>query len=435
MKKLMTSYILISIVICSQASQEAVEALSNIARPLTSAQDLDPLLERVGGARLVLLGEASHGTSEYYTWRADISRRLVQEHGYNFIAVEGDWATIYKLNLYVRGMDSEYESAREIMRTFERWPVWMWANEETRELVEWMREYNRDLPFEERVGFYGMDVYGEAVSIQRAVTEARAFDEDLAAKMSDTYSVFAGYAGNIQQYARSVAQGRQSQERNVRQAFELAKEAMANYEGAERYQFFSVKMNAKVVKNAERHARKMINRDASSWNARASHFYMTVERLLALYGEESRGIAWAHNTHIGDARATAMVARGQHNIGQLARQSLGRENVVSVGFGSYRGTVQAGRRWGDQMQTMRLPKGVADSAEDIMHRTELSSALFIFEDLNENSPLHEVVGHRAVGVVYNPEREREGNYVPTVLPLRYDAFIFIDETRALSPID
>lgn len=435
MKKLTTTIILFSIAICSQATQQAVEALSNIARPLASAADLDPLLERARNARLVLLGEASHGTSEYYTWRADISRRLIQEHGFNFIAVEGDWATIYKLNLYVKGLDSDYQSAREIMRTFERWPVWMWANEETRDLVEWMREYNSELPFEERVGFYGMDVYGEEVSIERAVAEAREFDPELAEKMEESYSVFARYAGNIQQYARSIAQGRQSQERNVQRAYEMAKEAMDNYEATDRYRFFSVKMNAKVVKNSERHARKMINRDASSWNARASHFYAAVESLLELYGEGARGIAWAHNTHIGDARATAMVASGQHNIGQLARQSLGRENVLAVGFGTHRGTVQAGSRWGDDMQTMQLPRGMPDSAEDIMHRVGRSSALFIFDDLDENSPLHEVIGHRAVGVVYNPEREREGNYVPTILPLRYDAFIFIDETNALSPVE
>ncbi len=435
MKKLLLALTLVFIVICSNASREAVQALEDIARPLAGVEDLDPLLERVGEARLVLLGEASHGTSEYYTWRADISRRLIQEQGFNFIAVEGDWATIYKLNLYVKGMDSEYGSAGEIMRTFERWPVWMWANEETRDLIEWMREHNSDLPFEERVGFYGMDVYGEDVSVERAVSEARAFDEDLAQKMADAYSVFAEYAGNIQQYARAVAQGRQSQERNVRRAYELASSAMDNYEGAERYKFFSVKMNAKVVKNAERHARKMVNRDASSWNARASHFYAAVESLMQLYGEDARGIAWAHNTHIGDARATAMVAGGQHNIGQLARQSLGRENVVAVGFGTHRGTVQAGRRWGGNMQTMRLPEGMADSAEDIMHRVGRSSTLFIFDDLDQNSPLHEVIGHRAVGVVYNPEREREGNYVPTILPLRYDAFIFIDVTQALSPVD
>lgn len=425
---------------CSAQSQEdptarAVQTLRDMAHPLTRPADLDPLMERIGEARLVLLGEASHGTSEYYTWRAVISRRLIEEKGFRFIAVEGDWATIHRLNRYVKRLDSPYGSAKEIMQTFTRWPTWMWANEETRQLVEWLREYNKEFPLEERVGFYGMDVYGEQLSIETAIEQARAFDEALATELAEAYAFFDAYDGDIHNYARAIAEGADSCQEGVEQAYQRVRAAMDGYDGADRYEFFDVKQNAKVVKNAEKHARLMVARGPESWNARAGHFYNVVERLMAFYGEESRGVAWAHNTHIGDARATSMTNQGQHNIGQIARENLPSGDVVAVGFGTYRGTVQAGRQWGGPMETMTLPDGRANSVEDIMHRVGEERALFILDrTAHDLSPLDAVRGHRAVGVVYNPEREQFGNYVPTILPRRYDAFIFIDETRALQSI-
>jgi erythromycin esterase-like protein len=209
---------------------------------------------------------------------------------------------------------------------------------------------------------------------------------------------------------------------------------MDGLEGQERADAFAFKMNAKVVKGAEAHFRLMARQGPDSWNARVDHFYAVADRLLQFYGASARGIVWAHNTHIGDARFTTSGQRGERNIGQLARQRLGEEQVVAVGFGTHRGTVQAGRSWGAPMETMTVPPGGAGSLEALMHQVEKESALFIFDERVALAPLMEVIGHRAIGVIYHPEREFPGNYVPTIVPRRYDAFIFIDETKALQPV-
>lgn len=418
-----------------QALTPAAELLRERAHPMTGADDLSPLIQRIGPARLVLLGEASHGTSEFYTWRAKISRRLIEEKGFNFIAVEGDWQQLWLLNQYVKHRDIPYASATEIMQTFRRWPTWMWANEETRDLIEWMRNHNAELPMAERVGFYGMDVYGEDQSKQTLREALADLDADLAAAISAALDCLADYEGNMHEYARAVAFGRIAPcTRVIEQALEQARATLAAAEEADAGDLFAVKMNTKVLQNAEAHFRLMASQGPESWNARVDHFYSTVARLLDWYGEDSRGIAWAHNTHIGDARATAMASGGQRNIGQIARQRHPEQDVVAVGFGTHRGTVQAGRQWGQAMETMRVPPGVEGSVEDFMHQAGHPIALFIFDPGQNWNPLQVVLGHRAMGVVYNPEVEHRGNYVPTLLTRRYDAFIFIDETEALRPI-
>ncbi len=412
----------------------AAALLKERALPLNDAADLTPLLERVGDARLVLLGEASHGTSEFYTWRATISQRLIEEKGFNFIAVEGDWQTLWLLNQYVKHREQPFANATEIMQTFDRWPPWMWANEETRDLIEWLRAYNADRPMGQRVGFYGMDVYGEDQSkavLRRSLDD---LDEETAALLTAALDCLAPFHGNMHDYARAVAHGRQSPCQPALEAAFTAMQEWVDRAESDADERFALKMSTKVLKNAEQHFRLMAQQGPQSWNARADHFYAAVAQLLEWYGDDSRGIAWAHNTHIGDARATAMAGGGQRNIGQIARQRHPADDVVAVGFGTHRGTVQAGRQWGQAMETMQVPPGIAGSVEDFMHQTGKSTALFIFDPAQNWSPLETVLGHRAMGVVYNPEVEHRGNYVPTLLTRRYDAFIFIDETKALRPI-
>ncbi len=413
----------------------AVSVLRSIARPLSGPDDLDPLLARAADSQLVLLGEASHGTSEFYLWRATISERLIEEQGFNFIAVEGDWVTLWKLNQYAKHLDSPYASAREIMATFTRWPTWMWANEETAELIEWLRDFNADRPRAERVGFYGIDVYGEEQAMDAAVARLQGMDADGAEVVTRAYACFDPFRGNMHQYARAVALGDADCSEAVASAYALLQTLLADAAPEDRYEVWSTKMLTKVAKNAERHFRLMVQGGPASWNARVDHFYGVVERLLEWYGPDARGVVWAHNTHIGDARATAMTNQGQYNMGQLARQGLGADQVLAVGFGTHRGTVQAGREWGGAMETMTVPPGRPGSAEDWMQQVTDDATLFLFDEAEDLGPLQEVVGHRAIGVVYHPERERLGNYVPTILPRRYDAFLFFAETRALRPLD
>src|SRR5919107_1849553 len=344
------------------------------SRSLEGSEDLDPLLERIGEARCVLLGEASHGTSEYYSWRTRISERLIQEKGFSFVAVEGDWPDCYEVNRYVKGYPGSRRDAREALRTFERWPTWMWANEEVASLAEMLRGHNEGLSEERKIGFYGLDVYSLRESIDEVVS-----------------------------YLERVAPD-------------------------------AAEQNALVVKNAEAYYRTMVRGGAASWNVRDRHMAETLERLMQQHGPEARGIVWEHNTHIGDARYTDMARSGMVNVGQPAREERGDEDVVLVGFGSYRGSVLAAARWGAPMERMTVPPAREGSWEAVLHAAVEGDQLLVFSGAQEEGFL-DGRAHRAIGVVYDPAGERHGNYVPTVLPRRYDAFVYLDETRALRPFE
>jgi erythromycin esterase len=413
------------------ADAEWLEAIKQVTAPLKTPADLDPVIEAGGATRVVLLGEASHGTSEFYTWRAKISQRLIAEKKFSFIAVEGDWASIHRLNRYVKGLD-DADDARAILRQFDRWPLWMWANEEVAELAEWMRAYNKDRPLSQRAGFYGIDVYGWENSIQAVVEYLRDASPELARRVQTLYGAFALHRSDASSYARAVARGDSSQ-REVAQVVELLRKEREKLESQNAAAYFAAKQNALVVQNAEAHVRKMSRPGPDSWNARARHMKLTVARLKEFYGEGARAIVWAHNTHIGDARATPMAQFEQVNIGQLARERWGDEAVFLLGFATHRGEVLAGRAWGAPRVTMPVPPAQAGSVESILNQLQTERALLTFRNAEIPKVLEQVRGHRAIGVLYNPEREA-GNYVPTRLPRRYDALIFLAETKPLRPL-
>ena len=406
--------------------------IAAVAHPLENEEHLAPLIERAGEARSVLLGEASHGTREFYTWRAAISRRLIEHHGFRFIAVEGDWGSLLRVNQYVKHESDAYNSAREVLLTMDRWPRWMWANEEVEELVEWLRAYNADREPGERVGFYGIDVYGLADSIQATPEFVRKFDDDLAERVKKAYACIAPYADNPAVYIRSIMlQGPCG--KAVEEVAGVLRKRSAEFREIDAAGYFHAIQNAMVVKRAEQFYRFQRAGDQRSWNARAGHFADTVERLQSFYGEGTRGIVWAHNTHVGDVRATRNPPAMQ-NIGRILRERQGADDVFIVGFGSHRGTVVAARQWEGARQVMQSPRGAPGSLEDVLFRMELTNALLFTSDLAGIPALQQPIGHRAIGVVYNPAHERRGNYVPTLFPRRYDAFLFLEETRALSPL-
>ncbi len=414
---------------------EPLASLRTLARPIESGRCLDPLVERLGRARLALLGEASHGTAEFYTKRAAVSRRLIEERGFRFVAVEGDWATLHRLNRYVKHWPDAGPNARAIMSGFARWPVWMWANEETLALIEWLREFNNDRPADERVGFYGMDVYGMDDARDEVVNGLAAFDPELGEQARSVYKPFEPFRDNPGRYPRALAAGAPSLE----PAADRGRALVADHAEALRarcpFTALHIEQCAAVVQSAERHFRAMARQSADSWNERADHFYRAVERLLEFYGDESRGIVWAHNTHVGDARATPMAGQGRRNIGKTARLRLGRERVAILGFGTHRGTVKAGRKWGAPRERMPVPAALENTFEDWMNRLGMPMALFLFEADSVPAALRVPRGHRAIGVVYRSGPESPGQYVPTSLPDRYDAFLFIARTRALTPLN
>lgn len=417
-------------------AEDITTYLDEISYELTTAADLDPLVSQAGNRTLTLLGESTHGTAEYYIWRDRISRRLISEKGYNFIVVEGDWPSFYQINLYVKGLAHQDRTAEELLReNFNRWPPWMWANAETAALAEWLKEFNSGKPEDQRVGIYGMDVYSK----EESINEVRDFfanqDDEEFRQIASNYDCFSQFEYDGSNYARAIFQGFEDCSAEVKEVVdflltkrnELVRQCPAS--------FFNAKQNAYIVKNAEKHFRSAIGRGPESWNYRVLHMEATVYRLLDHYGPEAKGIVWAHNTHIGDARATPMYSQGSYNIGQLAREKLGRENVFAVGFGCYKGSVLAGSSWGSQMLTMNIPEAASESVEALFKSVPKRDFYLLFDDKDQRQQfLSEVRGHRAIGVVYNPRQEYPGNYVPTVLTDRYDAFIFIEETTPLNPL-
>jgi erythromycin esterase len=414
-----------------ETTTHLVERVRTRSRPLEAAEDLDALLERIGDVRCVLLGEASHGTSEYYSWRTSISERLIRERGFSFIAVEGDWPDCYEVNRYVKGYPDSGRDAREVLRTFERWPTWMWANEEVASLAEMLRNHNEGLPEERKIGFYGLDVYSLRESMDEIISYLKRVDPDAVPAARRAYGCFEPYGEDAREYARATAFVPTSCEEEVVSLLSELRGRVARYEDAPEARF-AAEQNALVVKNAEAYYRTMVRGGAGSWNIRDRHMAETLERLMHRHGPEAKGIVWEHNTHIGDARYTDMARSGMVNVGQLVREERGEEDVVLVGFGSYEGSVIAGARWGASMECMTVPPAREGSWEDLLHAASEGDRLLIFSGAREDKLL-EPRAHRAIGVVYDPAGERYGNYVPTVLPRRYDAFVYLDQTRALRP--
>ena len=416
-----------------QESMELADTVGERAYPLREPEDLDPLLERIGDAHCVLLGEASHGTSEYYTWRARISERLIRERGFSFIAVEGDWPDCYEVNRYVKGYRDSGRSARELLRAFERWPTWMWANEEILEFAEWLRQYNVGLPEEERIGFYGLDVYSLWESMEAVIEYLERVDPEAVDTARRAYECFEPYGEDVREYARATAFVPTSCEDEVVEMLSKLGNRLPEYRD-EPESRLSAEQNALVVRGAERYYRAMVGGGSYSWNVRDRHMVETLDRLMRYHGPDAKAIVWEHNTHIGDARYTDMADVGMVNVGQLVRQRRGAEDVALVGFGSHRGSVIAGAEWGAPMKRMPVPSAREGSWEDILHRTGEGDKLLVFAGGEDEDGLLEPRAHRAIGVVYDPAYERFGNYVPTVLPRRYDAFLYIDETQALHPL-
>jgi erythromycin esterase len=406
--------------------------------PLRTAADLDPVLAAIGDARVVLLGEASHGTHEYYTWRTALSQRLIQEKGFQFISVEGDWPDCFEVNAAIKQDAVTYGSAAQLLGTFNRWPTWMWGNWEIAALVEWLHRHNQARPPARRVGFYGLDVYSLWESLRAVLHYAEQQGDGAVAAARQAFRCFEPYSADPQEYARAVAFVSEDCQHEVTNVLHALRRQAAGRTYAtlpEREQAFAAEQNALVAVNGERYYKAMLRGGGASWNVRDEHMLETLTRLLDLHGPASKAIVWAHNTHIGDARYTDMARADEVNLGQLARQQLGRENVFSIGFGSYEGSVLAGKQWGAPLEKMTIPGAVRHSWEHHLHsQLQGENALLLATELRTQPLLRQPIGHRAIGVVYRPQFEQFGNYVPSLIPERYDAFLFVDRTQALHPL-
>jgi erythromycin esterase-like protein len=400
---------------------------------LKNEHDLDVLIEKIGESRYVLLGEASHGTHEYYTWRAKISKKLIEKKKFSFIAVEGDWPDCYELNRYVKHYKDSGENALDILRKFTRWPTWMWANWEVAAFTEWLRTYNKKCGAE-KVGFYGLDVYSLWESLEAVIKYLDKADPKTKHTAVEALKCFEPYSDNEgQSYAQATLMVPSLCEDEVIDLLTEIRKNKIAYKG-DKEAAMGAEQNAQVIVQAQQYYRAMVRPGPKSWNIRDHHMVDTLNRLTHFYGSDSKAIVWEHNTHIGDARATDMASEGMQNVGQLVREQHEKIGVYAIGFGSYKGSVVAGREWGDVMRVMNVPEAIPGSWENILHGMNAMNRIVFMNDAVKDEIGRKKLGHRAIGVVYHPQYEFLGNYVPSVLPQRYDAFIYLDESTALHPL-
>jgi erythromycin esterase-like protein len=407
--------------------------LRDLARPLREPADLDPLIERIGDARIVAIGEASHGTHEYYAWRAALTRRLIEERGFRFVAVEGDWPDCYRVNRSVRLRAGADQDPRDALDAFARWPTWMWANDDVVGFCRWLQGVNSGRPEDERAGFYGLDVYSLWDSMHELIGWLREHEPQHVDQGIQALRCFEPFGEDGAEYAFASRFAPASCEQAV---VDLLHDLMEEH-GRKEYAGdpegrFSAEQNAAVAAAAERYYRAMVQSSSESWNVRDVHMVDTLDRLLGHAGDKA--VLWEHNTHIGDARATDMAAAGMVNVGQLLRERHGGDDVVLVGFGGYRGGVIAGAEWGAQMERLPVPQARSGSVESVLHGLLGKDSLIVVPREGGPDWLTRRLDHRAIGVVYRPEREQWGNYVPTVLGQRYDAFLYLNDTSPLQPL-
>lgn len=412
------------------------------AVPLTGTEDYNGLLDITEDARFVLLGEATHGTHEFYQARAEISKRLIQEKGFSAIAVEADWPDAYRVNQFIQGA-GEDESAVDALGDFKRFPLWMWRNAEVLDLVGWLRSYNEEMDSDEKkVGFYGMDLYSLHASMDAVLSYLDRVDPEEAKKARKRYSCFAEYGENSQAYgfAASSNLSESCHDEVLSQLVELRRKAgeYAARDGrVAQDDYFFAEQNARLVKNAEEYYRVMFQGQIESWNIRDRHMTETLQALLAhleQHSENSKIIVWAHNSHLGDARATQMGDRGEWNVGQLMRERYGSQAVL-VGFTTYNGTVTAASEWDEPAQLKHVLPALKDSYENLFHTTGLSRFLLPLRDHDVKENLQQSRLERAIGVIYRPETERMSHYFHARLSDQFDVVLHFDKTRAVEPLE
>ena len=420
------------------------ETLRQAAHPISgTATDYDLLLDAIGDARFVLIGEASHGTHEFYQQRAEITKRLIEEKGFTAVAVEADWPDAYRINRYVRGV-GEDASSLDALGNFQRFPTWMWRNIDVLNFIDWLRHYNDSLPKDAvKTGFYGLDLYSLYTSIEAVLKYLETVDPEAAARARYRYSCFDHFGEDSQQYgyAASFGLSEPCEGEVVNQLVDLRKRAAEYAQRDGRIpedEFFYAEQNARLIKNAEEYYRSMFRGRISSWNLRDRHMAETLNQLVSHFeqqGQPTKIVVWEHNSHLGDARATDMGAAGELNVGQLVRQEYDREAFL-IGFSTYAGTVTAASNWGAPAERKRVRPALADSYEALFHQTERPNFwLNLREESEAVQGLRQSRLERAIGVIYRPETERISHYFLAELPQQFDAIIHFDETRAVEPLE
>ena len=426
---------------------DTLDIIRRAARPLASGdgadpRDVDAIVDAIGDARIVLIGEASHGTHEFYATRAAISRRLIETRGFRAVTIEGDWPDARRVDRYVRALSADLD-ADMALSGFRRFPQWMWRNTVVRQFVAWLRRWNDARDERARSGFYGLDLYSLHASIHAVLEYLERVDPGAARRARERYSCFE-HAGGDDPQAYGFAASRElvesCEDDVVRQLAELrhcADEYSASGGTFGADDFFSAEQNARLVANAERYYRAMFHGRMSSWNLRDTHMVETLDAVvehLEREGDRARLCVWAHNSHLGDARATQMGRAGELNVGQLVRQRYG-DDACLVGFTTHAGTVTAAHDWDEPAHRRTVRTGLAGSTEALFHRVGIANFLLDLRDEAVRKAFDEPRLERAIGVIYRPETERQSHYFHVDLPAQFDVVIHLDETHALEPLE
>ena len=424
------------------ATRESVAAIvERGAHPLVGApRDFEPLLDMIGHARFVLIGEASHGTHEFYRVRAEITKRLIREKGFTAVAVEADWPDAYRVNRYVRG-ESRDADAVDALGGFRRFPQWMWRNADVLDFVGWLRAHN-DAAGGSKAGFYGLDLYSLHASMEAVLRYLDTVDPEAARRARRRYACFDHFGEDTQAYGYAASAGLapSCETAVVGQLLDLRRSAAEYARRDGRVapdDLFFAEQNARLVANAERYYRTMFAGRAESWNLRDRHMAETLEALvghLSAPGRPARLVLWAHNSHLGDARATEMGAAGELNLGQLARERYGAEAVL-VGFSTHSGSVTAASDWEAPAERKRVRPALPGSYEALFHELGRSFLLDLRDDASVARALDAPRLQRAIGVIYRPESERASHYFHARLPRQFDAVLHYDTTRAVEPLE
>ena len=416
-----------------------VSAIRRSAHPLTGeTTDFDPLLKAIGDSRFVLIGEASHGTHEFYRLRAQITKRLIAEKEFNAVAVEADWPDAYRINQFVR-FEGDDEDAIDALSGFQRFPAWMWRNADVLDFVGWLRNCNEHRRTN-RAGFYGLDLYSLHTSMREVLNFLDKVDPDAAQRARYRYACFDNFGENTQAYGYSASFGlsKSCEDEVISQWMEMRRRAadLANRDGRiARDAFFFAEQNARLVKNAEEYYRAMFHERISSWNLRDTHMAETLDALVHHLGAKAKVVVWAHNSHLGDARATEMGHRGELNLGQLVRQRYGKEAML-IGFTTHTGTVTAASGWDSPAERKYVRPALPGSYEALFHQTGIPNFLLRLGRREEaTAVLREPRLERAIGVIYLPQSERLSHYFHAQLPDQFDMVLHYDETRAVEPLE
>lgn len=420
------------------------DVVQESAHPLVGeSDDYDPLMELIGDAPLVLIGEASHGTHEFYRERAQITKRLIKEKGFAAVAVEADWPDAYRVNRYVRGMGTDADAV-DALSGFKRFPSWMWRNADVLDFVGWLRTYNDDLPkTANKIGFYGLDLYSLHTSIEAVLDYLDRIDPEAAHRARARYACFDHFGKNEQAYGYATGLGISDSCED-----EVVSQLLEIYQNSAEYawrdgrfapdEHFYATQNARLVMNAERYYRSMFRARVSSWNLRDAHMVETLESLLVFLRTQNSGskiVVWEHNSHLGDARATRMGQEGEWNVGQLVRERHPGDAKL-IGFTTYQGTVTAASNWDAPAERKRVRPALEGSYEALFHDVDIPRFLLIFGGTDHaTAALQEPLLERAIGVIYRPETERVSHYFQAHLSAQFDAVMHFDETRAVEPLE